>query len=281
MARPIVLAHGIARFDAIFAAVGLDLYFKRIPQHLADHGFDPHRGSVDCAGSLGKRSRQLKADVEQILGETGSDKVHLIAHSMGGLDARHMIVDLGMAGRVASLTTIGTPHRGTAFADVALAKGDAVIRLLRPLGIDLEGFRDLSTATCREFNERAEHSEAGNSVHYQVYSSFQEKSAVLAPLQPSWQIIQDQGEGDNDGLVPVSSQEWVPSLATEAGREKIISQRRFGFGADHLNQTGSWDPNEKATLNLWHLFRRRSIGRYERKVRDIYLEIARDVCADD
>jgi len=37
-------------------------------------------------------------------------KVHLFAHSMGGLDARHMITHLGMANRVRTLTTIGTPH---------------------------------------------------------------------------------------------------------------------------------------------------------------------------
>ena len=42
--------------------------------------------------------------------------MHLIAHSMGGLDARHMIVREGMAERVASLTTVGTPHNGTPVA---------------------------------------------------------------------------------------------------------------------------------------------------------------------
>ena len=272
-----MLAHGIARFDAIFAAFGIDLYFKQVPEYLAEHGFQAHRCRVDFAGAVEKRSRQLRAEVERILEETADDKVHIIAHSMGGLDARHMIVDLGMADRVASLTTIGTPHRGTSFADFGLARGDAAIDLLQALGIDLEGFRDLSTAACREFNERAEDSETANPVRYQVYSSFQEKSKVVQPLQPSWQIIQDQGEGDNDGLVPVTSQEWTPSLANQDGLEKVIARRRFPFGADHLNQTGCWDPNELARLGLLGFFRRRSIGDYERRVRDVYLEIARDV----
>ena len=41
----------------------------------------------------------------------------VIGHSMGGLDARYMVSRLGMAERVKSLTTVATPHRGSAFAD--------------------------------------------------------------------------------------------------------------------------------------------------------------------
>ena len=36
---------------------------------------------------------------------------------MAGLDARYMISKLGMADKVATLVTIGTPHRGSYFAD--------------------------------------------------------------------------------------------------------------------------------------------------------------------
>jgi pimeloyl-ACP methyl ester carboxylesterase len=44
--------------------------------------------------------------------------VHVIAHSMGGLDARCLIA--GGATNIASLTTLGTPFRGTLAADVAV-----------------------------------------------------------------------------------------------------------------------------------------------------------------
>src|SRR5690606_21994510 len=46
--------------------------------------------------------------------------VNLFAHSMGGLDSRFLISSLGYGDRVASLTTLSTPHRGTAVADMAL-----------------------------------------------------------------------------------------------------------------------------------------------------------------
>jgi len=53
--------------------------------------------------------------------ETLPESVSLIAHSMGGLDSRFVISSLGYGdGRVASLTTISTPHRGSAMADMAL-----------------------------------------------------------------------------------------------------------------------------------------------------------------
>jgi triacylglycerol esterase/lipase EstA (alpha/beta hydrolase family) len=55
---------------------------------------------------------------------------------MGGLDARYAISLLGLARRVASLTTIGTPHRGTPV-------GDGFGPLLSRLGI--EGALDVST----------------------------------------------------------------------------------------------------------------------------------------
>jgi triacylglycerol lipase len=47
-------------------------------------------------------------------------KVNIIAHSMGGLDSRTLISELHYGDRVASLTTISTPHRGSAVADVLL-----------------------------------------------------------------------------------------------------------------------------------------------------------------
>jgi triacylglycerol lipase len=47
-------------------------------------------------------------------------KVNLIAHSMGGLDARFVVASLGYGDRVASVTTLSTPHRGSAIADMAL-----------------------------------------------------------------------------------------------------------------------------------------------------------------
>ena len=127
---PFVLAHGIARFDFLrdHFVDGLGLladrvgdrthYFRNVRSHLLKGKFEVHHADVDFAGPLERRAADLKAEVERVLaGPPPRPKVHIIAHSMGGLDARYMIVKLGMQDRVCSLTTIGTPHKGSSFAD--------------------------------------------------------------------------------------------------------------------------------------------------------------------
>jgi len=85
---------------------------------------------------------------------------------------------MGMADKIASLTTIGTPHLGTSFADFALGSGGKlVVSGLRPI-LNLEGFKDLTTDACAGFNERAKDHEAGNSVVYRPMP--RSKSATLS-----------------------------------------------------------------------------------------------------
>src|SRR5215469_10984999 len=59
---------------------------------------------------------------EQIQARFPEGKVHIIAHSMGGLDSRYLLSKnlLGLDGRVASLSTVSTPHRGSPVADLVL-----------------------------------------------------------------------------------------------------------------------------------------------------------------
>src|SRR6266852_6146768 len=156
-------------------------------------------------------------------------------------DPRFVVDVPGMADKVATLTTIGTPHQGTSFADFGLTIGGAlVIDALRPI-IHLEGFTDLATASCLEFNKRAEGHEASNGVSYRTYASSEVRDSIFLPLQPSWSII-NRHEGENDGLVSVASQRWQSELvAAEGGRKRVI-QNTFPVPADHLNEVGWWDP---------------------------------------
>jgi triacylglycerol lipase len=75
-----------------------------------------HRVYVVRLPPMAGIARRAEAFAEQIQKIPG-DRVNVIAHSMGGLDARYAISRLGLDARVASLTTIGTPHRGTPIAD--------------------------------------------------------------------------------------------------------------------------------------------------------------------
>ncbi len=77
------------------------------------------------------RAPELWKRIEEVRAMTGAAKVNLICHSLGGLDCRYLVspnglaADLGvapetMASAVASITTVGTAHRGTRVADVLL-----------------------------------------------------------------------------------------------------------------------------------------------------------------
>ncbi len=284
---PIILAHGIARFDILreifLNKLGIPEnergdslhYFKGIKSHLEANGFKAYRSKVDFAGSVDLRAEELSKNINHVLEETGSDKVHIIAHSMGGLDARHMIVDYDMADKVASLTTIGTPHLGTSFADFGINHGgQLVIDGLRSI-INLEGFEDLTTSACESFNLRARDKEASNSVVYRTYASAEDRNRVFLPLQPSWLII-SKNEGENDGLVSVKSQHWASEVVGNDGIRKAIEQLRFPIPADHLNEVGWWDPQETNPLSLL-LNAGKQAKEYEDKIKGIYLEMAKSL----
>lgn len=282
---PIILAHGIARFDILLEILKEKLklpdteleerfhYFKGIKPYLEAHRFTVFHPNQDFAGSVQLRSGQLKQRVDQALAQTGAAKVHIIAHSMGGLDARHMIVDLGMADKVASLTTIGTPHRGTILADHVLSHGGVLLMDVLKRVTNVDGFVDLTITSCEQFNLRAEDSEARNSVAYQTYASAEDFRRVFAPLIPSWLFINEH-EGRNDGLVPFASQQWTEELIASDGQRKKVLRKEFPFPADHLNQVGWWDPQE-AILGFTSVLKQ--VANYEEQIKKVYLEIAESV----
>lgn len=109
---PIVLAHGMAGFDSLF---GVYDYWLGIEDSLRSGGAKVYVTDVSAFNSTAERGEQLLAQVEQIAAATGAGKVNLIGHSHGGLDVRYVLAvrpDL-----VASVTTVGSPHKGSDVAD--------------------------------------------------------------------------------------------------------------------------------------------------------------------
>ncbi|MFN3198212.1 MAG: lipase family alpha/beta hydrolase [Bradymonadia bacterium] len=111
---PIVLAHG---FDA---SPSNRWGFYLVPEALAADGHAVYIAEVPPYHSIETRAAHLAPYIDAVLEETGAEKVNLIAHSMGGLDGRYVISALGYGDRVATLTTISSPHQGSAVADFAL-----------------------------------------------------------------------------------------------------------------------------------------------------------------
>lgn len=109
---PIVLAHGVGGFEDLF---GVYEYWYGIPEALEEGGAEVYVTEVSQLSSTEARGEQLLAQVEEIAAIAGAERVNLIGHSHGGLDSRYVASvrpDL-----VASVTTVGTPHRGAEIAD--------------------------------------------------------------------------------------------------------------------------------------------------------------------
>jgi triacylglycerol lipase len=196
---PIVLAHGLFGFRRIgVGGLTFTAYFRGIPEYLRNHGNRVLVTRVPPIAGVEDRARRLG---EQILRAFPDEPVHLIGHSMGGLDARRLLADPSWAGRVLSLTTIATPHLGTALADFAKLRVGRIFRLLAALGIDPQGCLDVTRRAARRLHRALPvpaslpcFSVAGDPAGETVCWPLKRTHAALSEL-----------EGPNDGLVPVHS----------------------------------------------------------------------------
>ena len=66
----------------------------------------------DWRKDISNTASLLDQKIQSIKQQTGSQKVDIVAHSMGGLVARNYISDSGRAQNVRKLFTLGTPHLG-------------------------------------------------------------------------------------------------------------------------------------------------------------------------
>ena len=119
VARPLLFVHGIldgsgtwipTYAPGIEEATGLPFLNNLSMQ-------PPPIGLIqDNAVKIGDRVEQLKI-------ETGSDKVNLICHSKGGLDARHYA---GLSDDIEQIVQIGTPNCGAPLASLLIYLGENV-----------------------------------------------------------------------------------------------------------------------------------------------------------
>lgn len=97
-------------------ALGQELVYWNVWQWFLEHdGFHAYPASFPrfTLTDLRLSARFLADKVEEVLAVEETDKVSLVAHSMGGLIARHYIKHLGGHKRVSRLCCLGTPHHGT------------------------------------------------------------------------------------------------------------------------------------------------------------------------
>ena len=196
---PIVLAHGLFGFRRIgVGPLTLTWYFRGIPGILQAAGNRVLVTRVHPTAGVVRRAKKLG---EQILEAFPDEPVHLIGHSMGGLDARQLIADPAWKGKILSLTTIATPHLGSAIADFAKLRVGRIYNLLEKLGVDHRGFLDVTQGAAADFNRRAPLPD-----WLPVFSIAGDPSRedVCWPLR-RLHVALNELEGPNDGLVSVKS----------------------------------------------------------------------------
>jgi triacylglycerol lipase len=205
---PVVLVHGLFGFDRIGIPGARFDYFRGIAKHLGSLGCHAHAVRLPTAASVPERARELVAAIEALPHE----RIDLIAHSLGGLDARYALTHLGLAKRVRSLVTVGTPHHGTPIADLALTRPlDWARRLVRALGVPLEALEWLGSDALAAFNAQVLDVPG---VRYACVVGGMRRNDSFVPLAlaPAHAYLR-RVAGPNDGLVPIASQYWGETLA--------------------------------------------------------------------
>ncbi|MFH8338831.1 esterase/lipase family protein [Streptomyces sp. AM6-12] len=126
---PVVLLHGFIDNRSVFVLLRRSLA-QHGGQRVESLNYSPLTCDIRTAAELFGRH------VEEICARTGSDRVDIVGHSLGGLIARYYVQCLGGDLRVRTLVTLGTPHSGTRVAP--LADAHPIVRQMRPGSVVIE-----------------------------------------------------------------------------------------------------------------------------------------------
>jgi len=221
----IVLAHGILGFGHVF---GMSLqYFNGVADHLEQQGHIVIEPQVNTIGSVAARGEQL---ADAILSHFhAADEVHIIAHSMGGLDVRAALNRRPeLASKVKTLVAIGTPYRGSPVAD-------AILKPDHPLSPHIPSFmknwiggpHDLTIEVCSNFDNKTP--DVGGVRYIDVAGDASQDNNGLMLFELTQAIGKLEGQ-INDGVVTRKS-------ALRKGHEHLLD-----WPVDHAGEIG-WDRN--------------------------------------
>ena len=226
---PILLLHGLGGFSQ----VGDLEYFNGVKEALEADGWTVSAPALDPLQAMEVRGVEVAAAIDAALAASGASSVVIIAHSQGGLDARYAISTLGYGDRIAALATIGTPHHGSKTADLAIGlipgdAGAAAAAIVNAIfGAIIPNPQDSQAAIVEMSEARTDgvfnpaNPDDARVRYYSIAGTTQPfddvdhtTTDVVGPLlMPSWWI--EKGlEGDNDGIVALSSAHWGTYLGT-------------------------------------------------------------------
>lgn len=111
--RPILMIHGYAQARSNFWLLG---------PRLRSAGLGPlyAMNLKPMSAGIERHAEDVSRRIDEIMQATGAKQVDVVAHSMGGVVAR--LAEARKEHRIRRLVTIGTPHRGTRTAVLALGR---------------------------------------------------------------------------------------------------------------------------------------------------------------
>ncbi|HHT17266.1 MAG TPA: alpha/beta fold hydrolase [Papillibacter sp.] len=214
---PILLVHG-----AGFRDFKRPIYWGRIPDALIQRGATVYYGQQDGWGTTESNARDLISRIDEILAETGAEKVNIIGHSKGGLDARMAASSLGYGDKIASITTVATPHRGMKWVDRLMGMPKVLLSAvafvantsMKILGDKrpdfLKVYEGFTPACMDEFNQR---NPDVPDVFYQSYACVMNHPLSALHLSTA-NFLVNRLEGPNDGIVSEESALWGENART-------------------------------------------------------------------
>ena len=217
---PILLVHGTGFRDR--KRFG---YWGRIPKTLQNHGAYIFYGHQDSWGTIEHNAYIVRSHLIQYLQETDCDKVNIVAHSKGGIEARYLISTLNCSSMVASLTTVSAPHHGSKTMDIINRMPKILLRLVsvfvniwfKILGDSRPDFHtacyQFTTEYMRSFNTK---NPDAPDVYYQSYATIM-KNPFSDILMFFPNLVVNWIEGENDGLVTPHSASWANFKGTWKG----------------------------------------------------------------
>lgn len=210
---PVLLIHGMGFRDRkIFN------YWGRIPKALENHGCKVFYGNQDANATVHDNAVMISHSLKKALEESKSEKVNIIAHSKGGIDARYLISSLGEYSRVASLSTIDSPHNGSKTVDFLLSFPDILVKTtgkITDFFMYIQGdrkpdsyqvFHELTTEYMKKFNiENPDMPE----IYYQSFG-FRMKSPLSDIIMAfPYSVIKKIENENTDGLLTERAMKWT------------------------------------------------------------------------
>jgi triacylglycerol esterase/lipase EstA (alpha/beta hydrolase family) len=211
-----------------------------VPDYLEKGGAEVFLADTEAWASYKTNGEIIKTRIADVLAQTNSEKINIIAHSKGGIDARYAISAFDLGAQIASLTTIGSPHRGSYVADFVVDQltdnADVLYEIVDCLGRLMgdkkpetqDAAKELTRDAMREFNTRYPNVPG---VYYQSYG-VQMTSPLNDPLFAATHLLLNEEEGANDGMISIESYRWGEF-------QGVIESKIPGVGLSHLQITGS------------------------------------------